>query len=166
MEFVRPQLAKSATEKWIAKFVPSVHVAEMKLDGHRRLVHRKGSWSRIGKDHSHPDIEKHVPDGWLLDGEIVPVDVSPGSNVVSHYLAEHPDKLKFVVFDCLWANGQNIMGKDWAFRRAAIEKLFKLHDLGSRMELSEITYMRTKADMMNAMSAASDIGCEGTMLGS
>ena len=123
MIFVKPQLAKTATDRSIEALGGS-YVMEIKLDGHRRLMGRDVAWSRIGKDHSHPDIQSQIPEGWLFDGEIVPVDCDASSNVVSHYLSECPEKLKFVAFDVLWTAGQDIQGQDWAFRRAVLEGFF------------------------------------------
>ncbi len=163
MGFVRPQLAKSSTERFLEKYVPAVYVAEIKLDGHRRLVGRDVAWSRIGKDHSHPEIQMQMPEGWLFDGEIVPTDCPASSNVVSHYLAHSPEKLKFVVFDVLWADGINIMDQDWSYRRAMLEGFFLSNPELSRIEISEVFHLfRTTLD--EVIKKAAEGGYEGVVM--
>jgi ATP-dependent DNA ligase len=162
MHFVRPQLAKPATDRSV-KALGNSYVMEIKLDGHRRLMGRDVAWSRIGKDHSHPDIQKQLPEGWLFDGEIVPTDCPASSNVVSHYLAECPEKLKFVAFDLLWTSGNDIQDQDWVFRRAILEGFFSTHPNLERFEMSKVYYPKwTPLEEVIEIAAADNY--EGVML--
>lgn len=163
MDFVRPQLAKTASEKFLSDMTNSAYVAEIKLDGHRRLMGRSVAWSRIGKEHSHPNIQGQIPEGWLFDGEIVPTDCNAASNVVSHYLAHCPEKLKFVAFDVLWAAGEDIQSHDWSFRRAILEGFFKTRQSLERFEMSGVYHLfRTPLD--DVIKIAADGDHEGVML--
>ena len=168
MEFVKPMLAKSAGSKRdkgdLAMFVGPNWVGELKLDGHRRLISRDNAWSRIGKEYSHPEIQELIPEGVLFDGELVPTDCEPSSNVVSHYLAECPEKLKFVVFDILYVGGMNIMSHKWMFRRSVLSGFFNasLKD-NPKIELSKSWSLWERADVDSVVAAAASKGHEGVM---
>lgn len=142
---------------------------EMKLDGHRRIMGRDLAWSRprgpkaalkwVFSDH--PTFQPLLPEGWVLDGELVPIDSVSKSWDVSHLLSHDESQLKFVVFDVLVANHKDIMGLPWSHRRKILA--WFCAGLGSeartRFELSVLW-----EDPLIAMAAASDLGLEGIML--
>lgn len=121
--FLRPQLAKSATDKVLTQVEGSARwVAEMKLDGHRCLVAQVCCWSRIGKDIKNMGhIMAEVPSGTLLDGEILPKTGAEGSDVVSHLRANDPTALGFVAFDIIYHEGQYVGDLAWSKRRELLE---------------------------------------------
>ena len=123
--FLRPQLAKSATDKVLAQVEGAVSwVAEMKLDGHRCLLSDVCCWSRIGKDIKNMEhLMAEAPSGTLLDGEVLPKEGAEGSDVVSHLRAENPTALGFVAFDVVYFEGKYVGDLPWKERRTILESV-------------------------------------------
>lgn len=162
MQFLRPQLAKSSTDKTLSVIEGSrLYVAEMKLDGHRLLISPNTAWSRIGKDIPNlGHIQRHIPDGWLLDGELIPKEgMVEGSDKVSHLRAESPEALDLVVFDVIYANGGSVIHLAWSERRKLIEAL----PLAESIRLSKI-YPMSENKIEDMMNLAAERGHEGIML--
>jgi ATP-dependent DNA ligase len=161
MQYHRPQLAKSADEKFLASCNGSSSlVAEMKLDGHRVMIAKDQAWSRIGKSiTSVGHIQAHLPDGLMLDGELVPREGAEGSDVVSHLRANDPEALEYVVFDVLYVEGKSVMHLPWTTRREIIEKLPRF----TNTKLSTL-YPMSQYTIDDLMALASDRGHEGIMI--
>lgn len=123
MKFVKPMLAKKLTDDILKKINLNEFVFEYKLDGHRRFVSKDFSWSRSGKVYQHSLIQKDIPEGVLLDGEIVVPSYSRSCDV-SHWIKEYPDELIFVAFDILYEGGKSLMDLSWSIRRVRLERLF------------------------------------------
>ncbi|MBK7857021.1 MAG: non-homologous end-joining DNA ligase [Archangiaceae bacterium] len=107
-------------------------VYEEKYDGIRGLAVRvKGQvqlWSRnlIDRTASFPavvDALKKLPGGdFLLDGEVVVFDAG---GISRFQLWQEGSAPVFVVFDCLVLDGEDLMGRPWSERRAAVEKVVR-----------------------------------------
>ena len=123
IEFVQPMLCRSfldgaddelwdSTKAWVEK----------KEDGHRLLTSKNKMWSRIGRETVFKPLLGLVPDGVMLDGELVgPAGTT--SHDVSHLRANGQEQLRYVVFDLLWFNNESIMDWPLAKRRWALEKV-------------------------------------------
>lgn len=122
-------------------------VFEPKLDGHRVIIHKEGStlsmYSRTFKDQGGklPHLEKAflaIPFDFTLDGEIidlvktvtikgqeVPIASFSGAQSVmgsgAGRAAASVNKLTFVAFDCLSAQGKNLTDIPDVLRRGALE---------------------------------------------
>ena len=123
------------------EFDPSQYQIEPKLDGYR-LVARKVDGeiilhSRNGKPLASEKITKELnrclPEGSVIDGEILALD----GNFES--LRRHGSDVQYQVFDCLYADGQNIMQQPLTHRRAKLEGL----DLNGRIGIPKILDLST-----------------------
>ena len=116
---------------------------EPKWDGFRAIVYRAGADAFIQSrdlrplDRYFPELHEalvaRLPDGCVLDGEIVIVGkdgldfdalqmrLHPAASRVAKLSKEIP--ASFVAFDALAIGGRSLMGKSQAERRAALEKL-------------------------------------------
>jgi bifunctional non-homologous end joining protein LigD len=162
--FLRPQLAKTATDKVINSVAGSSKwVAEMKLDGHRLLLGDGVAWSRIGKDVANMgSLGSVIPEGVLLDGELLPLDGEEGSHLVSTLRADDPEALKFVAFDILYNEGVYVGDKTWAERREILKSVVESVE-SPRLELSVI-YSLNETSVEDLMNLAAERGHEGIML--
>jgi len=161
MKYHKPQLAKTADEKFLSACKGShLVVAEMKLDGHRIMIAHDQAWSRIGKEiKSVGHIQAHLPAGLMLDGELIPRAGVEGSDVVSHLRANDPEALEFVIFDVLYVEGQSVMNLPWLERRKIIENLPSF----TNTRLS-VLYPLSQYTIEDLMALAADRGHEGIML--
>jgi ATP-dependent DNA ligase len=162
-DFQRPQLAKSSTEKTLKAMEGSaLWKAEMKLDGHRMLLSNLCAWSRIGKDIKNMEhLMGEVPEGTLLDGEVLPKEGAEGSDVVSHLRAEDPLALGFVAFDILYHEGAYVGDQAWFKRRALLESVIQ-KDM-EHLSLSAL-YSLDQYSIDDLMEIAQERGHEGIML--
>lgn len=158
-------------------------IAEWKWDGIRaQLVRRDATtwlWSR-GEEllaGRFPEIEAaatHIPDGVVLDGEILPWQADHDApmpfaqiqrriqrkKVSRALLAEVP--VVFVVYDMLEQHGQDIREHSLASRRAGLEELVR--SLGTCFRLSARVPGTTWPQITSARAVARDRGAEGIML--
>lgn len=134
-DIISPMLAKSKD------FDPSRYQIEPKLDGYR-LIARKVDGevilhSRNGKplvaEFITRELERCLPDETVIDGEILAMDGEFQS------LKRHGNDIQYQVFDCLYADGQNIMNQDLTHRRAHLEGL----GLDGRIGIPEILDLST-----------------------
>jgi ATP-dependent DNA ligase len=162
LNFLRPQLAKTATEKVLAQVEnSSTWVAEMKLDGHRVLIGRDVAWSRIGKNVKNlQHITTVAPEGTLLDGELLPMSGAEGSDRVSHLRAENPTDLGFFAFDIIYHEGTYVGDLSWTQRRTLLESVVEGIE---KYFLSPLYYM-TDHTIEALMNLAAERGHEGIML--
>lgn len=185
-EFVKPMLAKTAKNErgvdHLSKIKWSEWIAEMKFDGHRRLMARRQAWSRLGTAHEHPEMQNLISEGVLLDGEILirkeyQKNGTPfTSSDVGHWLA-HPElrhQMEFVAFDILYLDGQSVMDAPWKERRTILMTLF--NDIHQRAEdrgetpfdlpirVSNVYPVFSAEGFEKLMTAAGEKGLEGLML--
>lgn len=174
--YIKPQLAKPF-DSHPSTIDPNYYVAELKRDGHRRLISKSHAFSRTGKAHQHPHIQKLLPEGCMLDGELLPVDDNEPCNLVAHHLANNQLNLKFVAFDILAYEGKCVMDSQFTFRRAHLEDVMNhvnAHFQGSEgkiisggnqyIEVSPLIFPYVFDDIQKAMDWAEDRGEEGIML--
>src|SRR5215472_17615687 len=145
-------------------FTKSNWVFEEKYDGIRILAYKEGSAvsliSRNGIDRTvrYPAVASAVRElksaALLLDGEIVVFD----SQNVSRFqlLQQHKGRTQYLVFDCLYTDGQDIRKKPLSQRRKALERLVKP---SAYLLLSS----RLDADGLEAFKTASKRGLEGVI---
>ena len=138
-------------------------VAEHKLDGVRAQVHKQGNgalarvalYSRTldRSDDSFPEIVRHartLPGDWLLDGEIVPYDdaarqVTAFANVQKRLGRKDPSEkvqrqyaCRFVAFDLLYRDGENVLDRPLSERRAALLDLLSASDEVLKLESVDV----------------------------
>ena len=113
---------------------------EVKFDGCRCLAGRDKNgatlWSRRGNDFTSqfPHIARAcegLPDGTLLDGEIVAIDKNGriSFNLLQHHRS-HAQALLFYAFDVIVYRGKNLLEVPLEKRRKLLNELFE--DLGKK----------------------------------
>lgn len=156
------------------------YVMEEKYDGMRGLVVLDDNgvtvWNRHGQDKSRikaqpgllrefTDLVKQFPslaEGTLLDGELW----APSWNEVMHLMApsgsnaEEMSNLKFIVFDVLYFEGEDLTEKPWSYRRALLERVLA----PTTSENSIIQLGRLLPLSMDAVDEIWDRGGEGVIL--
>ncbi|MBF0553238.1 MAG: ATP-dependent DNA ligase [Nitrospirae bacterium] len=164
MEFVKPMLARVLKEgKDDAIWIDPEWIAEKKLDGHRILATSSICYSRLGTEKHINFIQSRLPDGMMLDGEVLRIDEQGNHSDVSHWLVEDQSVLKFVVFDILYYNGNSTMSLSLSLRRKILEKALYEVSAGvpdTRIYLSEAISENKKEWAKKLI----DDGAEGVML--
>lgn len=150
---VKPMLAKAA------KTIPTGEVAyEPKWDGFRSIIFRDGDEVEIGSRNTKPmtryfpdvveAVKQHLPPRCVVDGEIVVAvgdrlefevlqqRVHPAASRVKKLSEETP--ARFVAFDLLALDDEDLTGLPFAERRARLEKA--LASAGDPVHLTPITY--------------------------
>jgi DNA ligase D-like protein (predicted ligase) len=137
-------------------------VFEEKYDGVRMLAYKEGPKvsliSRNGIDRSsrYPtiasEIAKNAATTLLLDGEIVVFDAHQVSRF--QLLQRGAGQVKYVVFDCLCANGKDLRREPLTVRRTLLEKMLKP---GPVVCIAK----RLADDGVKAFARASRLGLEG-----
>jgi bifunctional non-homologous end joining protein LigD len=111
---------------------------EPKWDGYRFVAHVAGGrarcWTRHGTDLTGrvealaDELVELLPDGSVIDGELVALAQGPGGNVgqdfgrLSRVLFGRSDqRLSLVVFDAPQLAGESLAGRPWHERRSALE---------------------------------------------
>jgi bifunctional non-homologous end joining protein LigD len=139
-------------------------IYEAKYDGVRILAYKEGarvtllSRNAIERTERYPTIAEAVgklkSTTLLLDGEIVAFD----KHNVSRFqlLQQGQAAVKYVVFDCLYFDGQDMRAKPLRQRREALEKLFRGPHSGTLMLSEELA-----ADGLKAFAIAKKRKLEG-----
>jgi hypothetical protein len=143
--FIRPQKAKqtnrvkdggvtrllsaSETIAWAETLCTEKYWAEIKHNGFRAQFQRDGWWttnpSWVDRTDGFEHICRSIPEGMVLDGELVPND-GEGHEVVAHYRSACPEKLKFVAFDILQHKGMSTLAMpQWRRRDLLVEYLME-----------------------------------------
>jgi len=137
-------------------------VFEEKYDGVRILAYKEGrnvslmSRNAIDRTSRYPEIATAIgklrPETLLLDGEIVVFD----SRGISRFqlLQQGRGRSQYVIFDCLYRNGQDLRNEPLSERRAALERSVKPSD-------SLLWGARLATDGRKAFQMASRRGLEG-----
>ncbi|CAC5407617.1 LIG3 [Mytilus coruscus] len=163
------------------KKCPDGMYAEMKYDGERVQVHKKGDnfsyFSRNLKpvlDHKVKHFSEYIPqafpsgDDLILDAEVVLVDNEtnnplPFGNLGVHKKAEFKDaQVCLFVFDCLHINGENIMHKPIKERREILQD--EMMEIKNRVMLSEMRLINDTEDLQDMMDDVFGQGLEGLVL--
>lgn len=163
MEFISPMLARVFDEKKDeALWTDPNWIAEKKLNGHRLLTTKSKCYSRLGTEKQVPFIQECLCDGLMLDGEVLPIDEVGDHSDVSHWLSEDQTKLKYVIFDILYHNGESVMMLSYSLRRKILEGVFlKLKPANDRVCLIEAV----KEDKKEwARKLIDEQGAEGVIL--
>jgi len=137
-------------------------VFEEKYDGVRILAYKEGphvsliSRNAIDRTSRYPEIavalSKLRAETLALDGEIVVFD----SRGISRFqlLQQGRGRPQYVLFDCLYRNGEDFRGEPLSVRRAALERLVKPSDV-------VLLGRRLASDGQKAFRIASRRGLEG-----
>jgi len=139
-------------------------VFEEKYDGVRILAYREGAKvsliTRNGIDRTGryaevaAAVSKLNGDCFCLDGEVVVFDAKKVSRF--QLLQRSKGPLRFVVFDCLYAQGQDFREKTLVQRRAALEKIARNGDV-------VLLSRRLPGGGIKAFQTASRLGFEGVV---
>ncbi|CAG2221092.1 LIG3 [Mytilus edulis] len=163
------------------KKCPNGMYAEMKYDGERVQVHKKGDnfsyFSRNLKpvlDHKVKHFSEYIPqafpsgDDLILDAEVVLIDNEtsnplPFGNLGVHKKAKFQDaQVCLFVFDCLLINGENIMHKPIKERRKLLQD--EMMVIKNRVMLSEMRLINDPDDLQDMMDDVFSQGLEGLVL--
>lgn len=137
----RLELAWDSPEWWAERKFDGARYLMRKENGEVRFVSRQKSKKTglpVDKTENVPHLvellSSRLPDGTVLDGEIITHE-NCKSNEVTKIMGALPEKaierqekdgyVKYVVFDCLYYNGHNIMERPYISRRELLEKLFQ-----------------------------------------
>lgn len=116
---------------------PEAWALEPKWDGYRMIAAVVGGrvrcWSRHGTDLTGRVggvLGELLPDGTLVDGELVALGSAPGGEVGQDFdrlgqkvFGRHDHALTFVVFAALQVAGEQLTERRWHERRAALEEI-------------------------------------------
>ncbi|KAH9495827.1 DNA ligase 3 [Bulinus truncatus] len=179
---VLPMLAEACRSVEQAfKKCPSGFYAEIKYDGERVQLHKKGNefkyYSRSLKPvlahkvlHFKDFIPKAFPSSndLILDCEVLLVDNKSGNPLPFGSLNVHK-KASFqdatvclFVFDCLLINEENLMGKPVKIRRKILEE--NMSPVKNHVQLSETKLITVQSDLQELMAKVFKEGLEGLVL--
>jgi DNA ligase-3 len=179
---VKPMLAEACKSIEMAmKKCPSGMYAEIKYDGERVQIHKKGStfqyFSRSLKSvtaHKVAHIKDYLPkacphgDTMILDSEVLMVDLNTGKPLPFGTLGVHKRNefqdaaCCLFIFDIIYFNGENLMNKPMQERRKLMEE--NVTPVKNRIMLSEQTLVRRPEQLQDLMSSAIKQGLEGLVM--
>ncbi|XP_033724639.1 LOW QUALITY PROTEIN: DNA ligase 3-like [Pecten maximus] len=179
---VLPMLAEACRSVQFAmKRCPNGFYAEIKYDGERVQLHKKGSqfsyFSRSLKPvqpHKVDHFKEHIPkafpsaDDIILDAEVLLVDTATGKplpfgTLGVHKKAQFSDaKVCLFVFDCLHINGENIMDKPIKTRRKILHE--NMTEIEHHVMFSEMQHIKEPDDLQDMMNDVFRQGLEGLVL--
>jgi hypothetical protein len=164
---------------WAQGYVPEPGVAvEVKYDGFRVEIHRKGAEIKVFSEDAKRDLAERLPDvvkelggypgEFILDGELL---VYLGDKKVerkdmpAYLMTKEPGPFKAVIecFDCLWRDGKPLNDEPWTERQKALAELFGKVDekLVRRVQPS---VARTQAEFRSAVKRCATVAhSEGAM---
>ena len=158
-KFCKPMLARSFVaghDEFL--FDSSDYVVERKFDGWRLFASKEKCMSRNLKPKKVDFLADLIPEGTILDGELVSINPKHKSNDVAHLIAFEQDKLKYVVFDIIQNNFRDTKRLYWKVRRALIEEIVSKID-SDRIEVSKVVYGNKREFVDSILSA----GLEGVV---
>ena len=137
-------------------------IFEEKYDGVRMLAYKEGSQvelvsrNAINRTERYPAIAAAIknlpPETLVLDGEVVVFDAKDVSRF--QLLQQSKGTPKYAVFDCLYANGEDLRKKPLSERRVALERLV-------RAQPPLLLSARLSDNGINAFVVANKRGLEG-----
>ncbi|XP_021375504.1 DNA ligase 3-like [Mizuhopecten yessoensis] len=179
---VLPMLAEACRSvEFAMKRCPKGFYAEIKYDGERVQLHKKGPkfsyFSRSLKPvqpHKVEHFKEYIPkafpsaDDLILDAEVLLVDTNTGKPLPFGTLGVHKKaqfndaKVCLFVFDCLHINGENIMDKPVKTRRRILHE--NMTEIEHRIMFSEMQHIREPDDLQDLMNDVFRQGLEGLVL--
>jgi DNA ligase-1 len=163
--------------------VPEDWFVEWKWDGIRsQIIVRNGElyiWSRgeelvTDKFPELHDVAKSLPDGTVLDGEIIcygkdkpmPFNIlqtrTGRKNLSKKILQEAP--VSFIAYDILEVDSEDIRPKPQKERRQILEDLYRAVGLQAPLRLSPLIYFSTWEDLENLHKESREYAAEGFMI--
>jgi len=155
--------------------------AEIKYDGERVQVHKKGNdfkfFSRSLKPvlpHKVSHLRDFIPqafpygDDLILDSEILLIDLNtsqplPFGSLGVHKKNEfHDANVCLFVFDCIYYNGESLLNKPMKERRKILERNMK--EIKNHVVFSEIQEIHAPKDLEAKMTEVFRLGLEGLVL--
>ncbi|CAD6208389.1 GSCOCG00003393001-RA-CDS [Cotesia congregata] len=179
---VLPMLVSSCTSVEMAmKKCPNGMLSEIKYDGERVQVHKRGTefryFSRSLKpvlphkvNHFKEYIPKAFPDGddLILDCEILMIDTKTGQplpfgTLGVHKKAEFKDaNVCIFIFDCIYYNGEVLMNKTMKERRKILT--LRMTTIPNRVMLSEVQQVHDPKDLAEMIAKVLKMRLEGLVL--
>ncbi|KOX79317.1 DNA ligase 3 [Melipona quadrifasciata] len=179
---VLPMLAEACKSVEMAmKKCPNGMLAEVKYDGERVQVHKKGNEFRYFSRSLKPVLPHKVnlfknyipeafPDGddLILDSEILMIDTTTGQPLPFGTLGVHK-KAEFkdanaclFVFDCIYYNGDVLLHRSMMERRRILSK--RITEIPNRIMLSEVKEVHKSQDLAEMIARVLKMGLEGLVL--
>ncbi|XP_026669281.1 DNA ligase 3 isoform X2 [Ceratina calcarata] len=179
---VLPMLAEACKSVEMAmKKCPYGMLAEVKYDGERVQVHKKGSEFRYFSRSLKPVLAHKVnlfknyipeafPDGddLILDSEVLMIDAQTGQPLPFGSLGKHK-KAEFknanvclFVFDCIYYNGEPLLHKSMMERRRILTE--RMTEIPNRIMLSEVKEVHRATDLAEMIGEVLKMGLEGLVL--
>ncbi|XP_078046175.1 DNA ligase 3 [Augochlora pura] len=179
---VLPMLAEACKSVEMAmKKCPDGLLSEVKYDGERVQVHKRGSEFRYFSRSLKPVlphkvnlfkeyIPKAFPDGddLILDSEILVIDTKTGQPLPFGTLGIHK-KTEFkdanvclFVFDCIYYNGEVLLHKSMMERRQILTK--RMTEIPNRIMLSEVQEVHKPQQLAQMIAKVLKMGLEGLVL--
>ncbi|KAG7205218.1 hypothetical protein KM043_018303 [Ampulex compressa] len=179
---VLPMLAEACKSVEMAmKKCPNGMLSEVKYDGERVQVHKKGTefryYSRSLKPvmpHKVNLFKDYIPkafpggDDLILDSEVLMIDTKTGKplpfgSLGIHKKAEFKDaNVCLFIFDCLYYNGQVLMGKPMHERKRILKD--RMTEIPNRIMLSEFEEVHKPQDLAEMIGKVLKMGLEGLVL--
>ncbi|XP_034243389.1 DNA ligase 3 isoform X2 [Thrips palmi] len=179
---VLPMLAEACKSvEQAMKKCPNGMYSEIKYDGERVQVHKKGDefkyFSRALKPvmaHKVNHFKEFIPDAFpsgedlILDSEILLVDNRTGKPLPFGSLGVHKQtgyqdaNVCLFVFDCMYYNGESLLHMSMKRRRKILEKV--MVEIPNRVVLSEQEEIHVPADLTAMMEKVFRLGLEGLVL--
>ncbi|XP_064610448.1 DNA ligase 3-like [Liolophura sinensis] len=179
---VLPMLAEAcrSVEQAMRK-CPNGFYAEIKYDGERVQLHKKGGdfqyFSRSLKPvlpHKVNHFKEYIPkafptgDDLILDSEVLLIDTQTSKPLPFGTLGKHKKEafkdanVCLFVFDCLHINGENLMDKPIKERRKILHE--EMIEIKNHVMFSEMQYIRQPDDLNVLMTKVFREGLEGLVL--
>lgn len=179
---IAPQLAEACKDFDKAlKKCPKGFYSEIKYDGERVQVHKKGNefkyFSRNLKpvqEHKISKLKEYLPKAFpnandiILDSEIIMVDTNTGSLLPFGTLGKHKKNeldnasTCLFVFDVLFFNGEDLTKKSMKERKEFLEKTMQPQK--HHVEMSEYKYLTKKNELIEMTKDVLKQGLEGLVL--
>ncbi|XP_047532095.1 DNA ligase 3 [Vanessa atalanta] len=179
---VLPMLAEACKSVEMAmKKCPNGMFSEIKYDGERVQVHKKGKefkyFSRALKPvmaHKVSHFKDFLPqafpkgDDLILDAEVLMVDVNTGKPLPFGTLGVHKQsefkdaQVCLYVFDCLYYNGEILIDKPIRKRRQILDEI--MVEVKNHVMFSEQQLIYKPADLANMIAKVLQLGLEGLVL--
>ena len=179
---VLPMLAEACKSVEMAmKKCPDGMLSEVKYDGERVQVHKRGSefryFSRSLKpvlshkvNHFKEYIPKAFPDGddLILDSEILMIDANTGQPLPFGSLGKHKKEefkdanVCLFVFDCIYYNGDVLLHKTMLERRRILKQ--RMTEIPNRIMFSEVQQVNDPQDLARMIAKVLKLGLEGLVL--